>query len=357
MRQSMKWLVRVRFRVRTILAIVAGTAVIFVASTRWIPYALWRLRLERAITGKIEADTPVHRFLLSEPTFKQFHDLSDAELLDFRRDPEFLVGRLLRAVGGEGDEPRRINALKALDKYLDEVEGPELPRRFVARAVELVASGTLPAELEATLAASATSRAWFAGMTPADREALRERARAVVLSIDAARPEVAWGWAGALASLGGRGETEIVADLVDRWTGPRRDVVFQCGLGMTRRPDLVPRFRICLDDPVLARQILTHHGLLREQPEGRSILLDYALDTSRPAELRRLSVGALAETEPGRDLVLGAARDPARQLVLDALPDLGPDVETFTRDVSRVGRHARAWHFFSYAAADADPAR
>ena len=257
---------RVRLRVRTMLGLVAAVALIVVASTRWIPYVRWRLRLERTIDGKVAGDSHIDSLAMSNPSFQLFHGLNDEEIGDFRRDPNFLVDRLLRIVGEEGTTIRRLNTLHSLDMYLDEVEGPELPRRFIARSVRLLASGKLPAILESELAEVLAGRACYVGIDPADREAFRERARVVLGSAGLTWPEVAWNWAGALASLGGRVETEIVVTLVDRWTGPRRDVIFRSGLGTTRRPDLLPKFRGWLDDEVLAREIFLYHRLPRDHP-------------------------------------------------------------------------------------------
>lgn len=357
MRRWLRRVGRVRLRVRTALGLVAAVALIVVAMTRWIPYALWRVRLERAIAGKIVPDAPVEHFLFSEPSFQLFHGLTDDDLRDFRRDPNFLVDRLLRSIGCEGDERGRRNTLAALDRYLEEVEGPELPRRFIARGVRLIDSGKLPALLESELALALVRRATYLGIGPADREAFRSRARVVLGSDGLTIPEVAWNWAGALAALGGREETEIVVALIDRWTGPRRDVLFRSGLGMTRRPDLLPRFRAWFDDPVLASEIF-QHKLVRERSEGRANLLDYALDLSRPADPRQSAASGLmgyTAIDAGRVLALVSA-DADLRARLASIPWVGPDPIASIREARKSGQHATAWHFFTYSASETDPA-
>ncbi len=358
MRRWLSRIGRVRFRVRTALVLVAAVALAVVAITRWIPYVRWRLRLERTIAAKIEPDPPVEHLLFSEPSFQLFQGLSDDDLRDFRRDPDFLADRLLWAVGGEGDERSRRNTLGALNRYLNEVEGPALPRRFIAKAVGLVGSGRLPALLESELAEALAGRASFAGIDPADREAFRSRAAVVLGAVDADHREVAWNWAAALATLGGRDETEIVVALVDRFKGPDRKHVFRAGLGSTRRPDLLPKFRAWLDDPGLVGEMFNYHRLLREHPEGRAILLDYALDTSRPADLRQSAANALIgymATDSGRVLALASA-DPGLRARLASISGVGPDPVASIRENRKMGQHATAWHFFTYSASETDPA-
>ena len=214
MRRLLGRIRRVRFRFRTMLAVVAGAAVILMAATRWIPYVLWRIRLERAIVAKVLDDPHINNLLMSNPSFQLFHGLDGRELGDLRRDPGLVVDRLLRAIG-EGDEGRRKRALHSLGIYLDEVEGPELPRRFVDRGVALLATGTLLIGVETDLASAVAGRARSVGMGAADRAAFRERAR-VVLRSTLPHPDYAKVWAWSLAQLGGREEMEIIRGAWDR---------------------------------------------------------------------------------------------------------------------------------------------
>lgn len=166
-------------------------------------------RLERLIVEKVEGHAPGDDHVWQDPSFQLYHGLSDEELLEFRRDPQRVVDRLLRSVAGEGDEARRQKVLRALGIYLDEVEGPELPRRFIHRGVELLASGTLPLKLETDLVSTLVRRSLSVGMGAADKAALRDRAR-VVLHQKLPHPDYAKVWALSLAQLGGSEDKEII---------------------------------------------------------------------------------------------------------------------------------------------------
>ena len=171
MRRWLRRLVRTRFRMRTALVLVAAMAVLSAAMTRWVPYLLWRLRLERAIVGKVEGDAAADHLAYSNPSFQLYHDLNDAEAADLRREPGRVVDRLLRDVAEPGDPRRREDAGHALGLYLDEVKGTELPGRFVSRGVALLASGKLPIGLETDLASAIVRQAFRVGISPADRRA------------------------------------------------------------------------------------------------------------------------------------------------------------------------------------------
>lgn len=220
---------RLRLRLRAVMALVAAMSVLAAFLTRWLPDALWRHRLERLITTKVEGDAPGDHAVWMNPSFQLYHGLSGNDLDDFRRDPGRVVDRLFESIGRPGAEARRRKVLRSLEIYLDEVEGPEQPRRFIAGGVELLASGTLPIGLETDLASSIAGRSGSFGMTEADRRAFRERAR-VVLKTNLPHPDFAKVWAWSLAQLGGREEKEIVLGAWDRLDHNGRVKVFEAGL-------------------------------------------------------------------------------------------------------------------------------
>lgn len=202
-------------RLKTALAVVGVVAFLTAALTRWIPDALWRYRLERLIATKIEGEAPGNYAVWSNPSFQLYHGLSADELADARRDPGRVIDRLLDSIARPGVESRRKKALRALDIYVDELEGSEQPRRFIARGVALLASGTLPIDLETDLASNIASRAHSFGIEETDRKAFRERAR-VILRSSLPHPDYAKVWAWSLAQLGGAEEKEIILSAWDR---------------------------------------------------------------------------------------------------------------------------------------------
>jgi hypothetical protein len=240
-----RWIGRIRrsrLRLRTALALVAVMAVLLVASIRWIPYVLWRLRLERLIAARVEGAAPGDQEVWSNPSFQLYHGLSDDDSRDFRRDPGLVVDRLLRAIGDEGDEGRRQKVLRSLSMYLDEVKGPELSRKFIARGVGMLSSGTLPIRLETDLASSVARRAVVSGISAVEREAFRARAR-IVLGTDLPHPDYAKIWAWSLAQFRGRQEAEVILGAWDRLDRNGRSKILEVGLPGMGPEELSRRLR------------------------------------------------------------------------------------------------------------------
>ncbi len=186
-------------------------------------------RLERLIATKIEGDAPGDHQAWSEPSFQFYHGLTDDELRELRRDPRKVVDRLLQSIAGAGEETHRQKVLRALGIYLDELKGPELPRRFISQGVEMLASDKLPIGLETDLAVALAGRARDVGMSEADRASFRERAR-VVLHTKLPHPDYAKVWAWSLAQLGGPEAKEIVLGAWDRLDRNGRSKILETGL-------------------------------------------------------------------------------------------------------------------------------
>ena len=184
------------------------------------------VRLERLIVTKVEGDAPGDHEVWSNPSFQFYHGLSDGELREFRRDPGRVVERLLRSIAGEGNEDRRKKVLRALEIYLDELESPEQPRRFIARGVGMLASGMLPIRLETDLASAIARRSRSVGIKDADRAAFRDRA-SIVLHLKLPHPDYAKVWAWSLAQLGGREEKEVIVGAWDRLDGNGRSKLLE----------------------------------------------------------------------------------------------------------------------------------
>jgi hypothetical protein len=186
-------------------------------------------RLERLITTKIEGEAPGDLQAWSKPSFQLYHGLSDDELRDLRRDPTAVVDRLLRTIAGDGEETRRQKVLRALEIYLDETEGSELPGRFVTQGVGMLASAKLPIRIETDLASALARRARVIGMNEADRASFRTRAR-VVLHTKLPHPDYAKIWAWSLAQLGGPEDKEIVLGAWDVLDRNGRSKILETGL-------------------------------------------------------------------------------------------------------------------------------
>jgi hypothetical protein len=193
------------------------------------------VRLERLIVTKVEGDAPGDHQAWSNPSFQFYHGLSDDELREFRRDPGRVVERLLRSIAGQGDEDRRQKVLRALEIYLDEVEGPGQSRRFIARGVGMLASGTLPIRLETDLASAIARRSRSVGIEDADRAAFRERA-SIVLRLKLPHPDYAKVWALSLAQLGGREEKEVIVGAWDRLDANGRSKLLETELFGAKAP-------------------------------------------------------------------------------------------------------------------------
>ena len=214
-----RWLRPVRgsqIRLRTTLVAIAVIALLTVASSRWVPEILWRVRLERIISSKVEGDAPAESEVWMNPNFQLDNSLTGSELEDVRRDPIRVVDRLLEAIAAaDAPEFRRERVLRSLEIYLTETNEKEMSKKFISRGVELLSSGKLPIGLETNLAFAIASRSQVLGMEDADRSAFRERAR-IILSSKLPHPDYAKVWGCSLARLGGSEERKVILDAWDR---------------------------------------------------------------------------------------------------------------------------------------------
>ena len=191
-------------------------------------------------------------------------------------------------------------------------------------------------------------------MGVADRAAFRERAR-VVLDGPLPHPDYAKVWAYDLALIGGREETEIILGAWGRLDRNGRSKLLEV-LGGPDHPEMLPHLRAWLDDPEIARDVLAQ-ALPRHGAAGREILLGYALDPARPADLRRRAYDVLATTDPGVRLLLRASDDPARRARLAELPALGADFRAKLTEARDKVRYAHALNFYRHAATLTGPAQ
>ena len=228
-----RWLRPVRgyqIRLRTILVAIAVIALLTVASSRWIPQILWRVRLERIISSKVEGDGPAESDVWMNPSFQLYNGLTGSELEDVRRDPIRVVDRLLESISAaDAPEFRRERVLRSLKIYLTETNGTEMPKRFISRGVKLLSSGKLPIGLETNLAFAIADRYRLAGISDADRTAFRERAR-FILSSKLPHPDYAKKYGLSLALLGGTKEREAILDAWDRFDDSGREKMIEFGV-------------------------------------------------------------------------------------------------------------------------------
>lgn len=227
------WLRPVRsyqIHLRTTVVAIAVVALLTVASSRWIPEILWRVRLERIISSKVEGDGPADSEVWSNPSFQFYNALTGPELEDARRDPIRVVDRLIEAIAA-ADRPefRRERVLRSLEIYLTETNRKDMSRRFISRGVELVSSGKLPGRLEWNLAFAIATRSQAVGIEDADRTAVRERARSI-LSSKLPHPDYAKVWCCVLAFLGGPEEKKIILDAWDRLDDNGRSKMVEFGV-------------------------------------------------------------------------------------------------------------------------------
>jgi len=171
--------------------------------------------IERLIVEKVEGHAPGDDQVWQDPRFQLYHGLTDDELREIRRDPPWVVDRLLRSVFEEGGEDLRMKVLRALIIYLDEAKNPELTRRFVRRGVDVLALGMLPIRLESDLFFDVVRRSKSVGIEAVDKALLRDRAR-VVLNQKLPHPDYAKCWAYTLAQLGGEEDKAIILAAWDR---------------------------------------------------------------------------------------------------------------------------------------------
>ena len=213
-----------------------------------------------------------------------------------------MLDSLIQAVEHDPDDSRRIHAVQTIRAILKQPGPSESRKRSLDRALDLVTHARLSPAVETELANSIADWVSSTGLDPRQRGVILVKAKR---SPPARLPA----WASVLAKIGGREETVFLIGLGDTHDAALLNAVHNSPLVRSYWPGLLPALNRWLDDPEVAPHVL-RYSLLSQAPEGRDILLAYAISGTHPVELRRRAIERLQETIPGTNLLLNAIEDP-----------------------------------------------
>jgi hypothetical protein len=298
-----RWL---RFRLRTLLLVVAVLGLLF-GGLAAVPWVMWRYHVAQALEAARSAGPELSW------SFGFIGASRRDDFLYLLSDRERVLDSLIQAVEHDPDDPRRIHAVQTMRAILKQPSPSDLRKRCLDRAVDLATrAGTSPA-VEKELASAIDD--WVSS------DGLDSRQRGVILAkAKSSPPALLPAWASVLAEIGGREETVFLVSLGDTHDAALLNAVHNSSLLRSYWPGLLPALKHWLDDPVVAPHAL-RYSLLSQAPEGRNILLAYALSGTHPVELRRRAIERLQETIPGTNLLLNAVKVPGAREILSASID------------------------------------
>jgi hypothetical protein len=313
---------RLRFRVRSLVLLVAALAVGMAAVMVWIPWIRWRIRVDRVIREKLEppSTNTIARFE-ETPTFQTVKGLSTGELEDLLRDPKHVVDELLITVARAKSEDRRSTAARSISNFLRLVESPELPKSAFNQLLALALSDKMSPRGESAIVFSFI-HPWITHVDLDDqqRSAILDRART---HARASRPDERLArWLYVLDQVGCRDETKFLLGLARHPDPEVRRLVHESGLCQTRWRGVLPYLREWLDDDETASWAFRYQ-ILATSSEGRAILWEYASSRCRPIEHRRTAMRMLKRDRGGVALLLEACEDAGRRAIVAEL--FGPD--------------------------------
>jgi hypothetical protein len=244
------------------------------------------------------------------------------EFLYLLGDRERVLDSLIQAVEHDPDDSRRVHAVQTMRAILKQPGPSELRSRGLDRALELASRARLSPAVESELAGTIADWASSSGLDSRQRGVILAKAKS-------STPALLPAWTSILAEIGGREETAFLIRLGDTRDAALLNAVHNSPLVRSYWPGLLPGLKRWLDEPEVAPHAL-EYSLLSQAPEGRDILLAYAISGAHPVELRRRAIERLQETIPGIHLLSNAVEAP------DVLKFLGAIIDGHLRATFRV---------------------
>ena len=263
---------------------VAAVAVVLASVLVYIPWLLWRTRVDRIIDRKLVESEPVG-ILFYSPTFQQMHGLTASELQDLLDAPDYVTDRLLAISRDDPSWTRRSRVLSDSLMFLTENGREPLLRKSRDRVLRRAIAGTGPDSDESAAVDFVTSLGSFLGFDDAQRTAILARARRLARGPDPSH--LLRHWVLLIGAIGGEREIEFLLELED--TLPEDAFVYpgHFPLEHSRSPALLARIRRWLDDPSARYPSATIRWSPGSGPEqGRGSRSPNALSTTRSSPAR-----------------------------------------------------------------------
>jgi hypothetical protein len=303
---------------------VASLALAFASIWVYLPWLLWRVRVNRVIDQKLTGPDK-RSALFSNPSYESYNKLTGAEYLDVLKDPRYVAERLFETAAKDADPQRRVEAFSALERLLVEAASPDLAQEFSRRVLRQAVAGALSTKDEIAAVTVVQDLLAPIGLDDGQRAAILERALKLARGPDS--QNLLPFWVMLIGQIGGPAETEFLLELDD--ARDPKSFTFDQGsrLKHWRSPVLLDHIRRWLDDPARALGALDY-TILPCTVLGRRLLLDVVLTPGRDDEVRRKAMRLLKRNCNGVDLLLHACDDPDRRRILGKF--FGPDRYSLT---------------------------
>jgi hypothetical protein len=287
----------------------------------YLPWIMWRARVDRVIDQKLAAPTPLANLVLSEPTFQRFNDLANAEYEDVLRGPRHFAERLFATWVNDADAARRAKSLIALRGLLAEAADLALAREFLDRVLRRAVTGSLrPPTDESDAVQLLLGLVRHLGLDDGQRAAILTRARSAARGPGSGH--LLPFWVDLVSVVGGTAEMEYLLELEDACDPNLFTHNRLSPLVHSRSAALIDHIRRWLDDPGRALHALDY-TILPYTEAGRRLLLDVVLESGRDVPVRRKAMRLLKRDQAGAELLLRACQDPVQRRVIGHL--YGPD--------------------------------
>jgi hypothetical protein len=315
---------RPRLSIRALMIGVAALALAFASVWVYLPWLLWRVRVDRIIDKKL-AGRDRHSNVLFDPTYETYYALTGPEYRDVLKDPRYVAERLIEDSANDVDPLRRAEAFSALWRLLTESASPTLAQEFLGRILRQAVAGTTRPDDESSAITVIQGLSAELGLDEAQRAAILARARTLARGIDPGK--LLPNWAFLIGQIGGGAESEFLIELDD--SRDPKSFTFDMGSRLThsRLPVLLDHIRRWLDDPARALGALDY-TILPCTTAGRELLLEVVLTAGRDDEVRRKAMRLLKRDYNGLQLLLRVCEDPLRRRVVGQF--YGPDRHNLT---------------------------
>jgi hypothetical protein len=340
---------RPRLSLRALMIGVAALALAFASVWVYLPWLLWRVRVERIIHKKL-VGRDRHSDVFFDPTYETYYALTGREYRDVVKDPRYVAERLLEDSANDADPLRRAEAFSALGRLLAESASPALAREFLGRILRQAVAGTSRPDDESSAVTVIQGLSTGLGLDEAQRAAILARARTLARGPDPGKllPH----WAILIGQIGGGAESEFLLELDD--SRDPKTFTFEMGSRLThsRLPLLLDHIRRWLDDPARAMGALDY-TILPCTTQGRQLLLEVVLTAGRDDKVRRKAMRLLKRDYSGVELLLRVCEDPLRRRVVGQF--YGPDRHNLTTYSAGLPAQLDGWSLAPEVADAKDP--
>ena len=298
-----------RYRIRTLLLILTGVAVLVALGPRlW-----WRYKVSQALNATIEVGPELQW---------EFDPVNSARVDDYfflASEQQRVLPQLLTVLKSKEPIYRRANAVRTM-RLLAGRQPIAIRKQSVSALIKLLCDDHTPLDLSVAVLEAISALVPSTGLTEAERQQIRTRAAG------ASGNETAW--INVLSELGGEEETVLLLRMFDKLDPSHKQIVCNSRIRRLTWEGLLPHVELWMRDPGIADNVLGEFGfdILSHTSSGRNASLRFINDSSQPSVLRVKAVEQLQSTVAGIDELEIACKDESIAIQLSGL--LNADCKT-----------------------------